>query len=1177
MNRIYTWFFWAFFAMAILPQTTFASDEGIFSPRLIEKLESAKGDEMIRINIFLKEKFDSQELIQNISTMRKDDRRAYVIEVLKDFSSLTQKGVLSKLSDFEQNRQVSEVTSLWINNVINCYATPEAIMELSTRSDIEQIDYDEYRVVLDPNERKNAFFEEGYSGNREITWNVLKVNAQLVWALGYDGEGVIVSVIDTGVNYNHVDLVNNVWENPEFPFHGYNFVSNNNNPMDDHGHGTHCAGTVAGDGTAGSQTGVAPGATIMCLKVLDAGGGGNESSVWAAVQFSVEHGANVMSLSLGWQHSWGPNRTAFRQAFDNGLAAGLIASVAAGNEGNQQGSYPIPDNVRTPGDCPPPWLHPDQTLTGGISSVVCVGATNSSDVIAGFSSRGPLTWSTIAPYNDYAYQPGMGLIRPDLCAPGVGIKSLAHYSNTGYESGWDGTSMATPAVAGVMALMLQKNNLLEPAEMNQILEETALVLQPGKNNTTGSGRVDALAAVEEVTSVARPTDLVGAITFETGEVQLSWQFEPEPGFEYFKIYRDNLLINTTTDLFYSETLPEYGIYEYKVTAQHETGESNGPKLTLQWGDAHIGVTPEQIVAFMDMGATLTEYITVENTGQLDLIYEVSSSADPVRKNRDYCIPTTNCSFGDGFTGFAMGDISNMNSGCSPNGYGDFTNMSTEIQAGETYDVTLKTGYDDQYVTIWIDFNKNETFDPSEMVLNGFLLANANQNYIAQVTIPEGAESGETRMRAKANWQSATTDPCESTSYGETEDYTVNVSGWLYVQRVTDTIAPGASKMIEVLFDSQDLTAGVYYGNVKVASNDPDLPEVDVPVTLNVGGSFPLALTVNANPSAICLNESSQLTANVTGGTGAYTYLWTSLPAGFTSTLPNPSVSPDETTVYYVEVNDGETTINGETTVVVNHTPEIAGTPQGINSICWGTTQSVFTSSGAQGSEYYIWTLSPASAGTITGTGLTATVDWSALFTGSATVSVNGANSCGNGQVSLPLNVTIHALPQINLGDDMEVCANESVMLDAGNPGATYLWSTGETTQTIVVDTTGVGIGVADFWVQVTDVNSCSNIDNISIEFKDCTGISDVSDKWLFNIYPNPSTGVFDVRLQTIRKQDVSLVITDTFGKEVFRNNKVTVDRSSSIGVDLRHLAEGVYLLRLTGDGINMTQKIIINK
>ncbi len=199
-----------------------------------------------------------------------------------------------------------------------------------------------------------------------------------------------------------------------------------------------------------------------------------ESDVWAAIQFIVDHDGDIISMSLGWQHSWGVDRESWRNSFNNALAAGVIASVAAGNEGGDLGSYPIPDNVRTPGDCPPPWLNPDQTTTGGISAVVCIGATNISDNLADFSSRGPVTWAAINPFNDYPYNPGMGLIRPDVSAPGDDIKSLAHYSNTGYEDHWSGTSMATPCVAGVMALMLNKNTNLMPEEISEALELTAI-------------------------------------------------------------------------------------------------------------------------------------------------------------------------------------------------------------------------------------------------------------------------------------------------------------------------------------------------------------------------------------------------------------------------------------------------------------------------------------------------------------------------------------------------------------------------------------------------------------------------------------------------------------------------------------------------------------------------------
>jgi subtilisin family serine protease len=474
------------------------------------EMAEASANDLIRINIRMKDQFNAFEFISRSNNMTREEVRQQLVSELKSFTHEKQKQILSELNYYSRSGAISEVKALWIANVINCYATPEVIEQLATRHDVERIDHDEERILLYPFSVEEAKDE----GTREITYNVLKVNAPDVWALGFTGEGIVVAVLDTGVNYNHNDLSNNMWTHPDFPYHGWNFTNNTNNPMDFHGHGTHCAGTVAGDGTSGSQTGIAPGAKIMALQVLTSSGGGTESGVWDAIEFGVEHGANVLSLSLGWQHSWGPDRASWRNTMDNALAAGVVAAVAAGNEGDQQGSYPIPDNVRTPGDCPPPWLHPDQTLIGGTSAVITIGATNSSDNLAGFSSRGPVTWQNIAGFTDYPYNPGIGLIRPDIVAPGVSVKSTSHSNPSGYTN-MSGTSMACPAAAGVMALVLSKNPALLPEQLAQTLEETALVLTPGKNNNTGSGRVDALAAFN-------------ATSFP-GPVYLSHEFNDEAG------------------------------------------------------------------------------------------------------------------------------------------------------------------------------------------------------------------------------------------------------------------------------------------------------------------------------------------------------------------------------------------------------------------------------------------------------------------------------------------------------------------------------------------------------------------------------------------------------------------------------------------------------------------------
>ena len=122
-----------------------------------------------------------------------------------------------------------------------------------------------------------------------------------------------------------------------------------------------------------------------------------------------------------------------------------------------------------------------------------MGSVDENDTVASSSSEGPVTWQDTE-FGDYAYEPGIGLIRPDVCAPGVIIWSLKYNNIYDYDY-MSGTSQATPCVAGIVALMLHENPMLTPAAICQILEETSLRLTPTKSNRTGVGRVDALAAV----------------------------------------------------------------------------------------------------------------------------------------------------------------------------------------------------------------------------------------------------------------------------------------------------------------------------------------------------------------------------------------------------------------------------------------------------------------------------------------------------------------------------------------------------------------------------------------------------------------------------------------------------------------------------------------------------------
>ena len=191
-----------------------------------------------------------------------------------------------------------------------------------------------------------------------------------------------------------------------------------------------------------------------------------------------------------------------RQACDNTLAAGVVVAACAGNLRQMGFMVPPPNNIYTPGDCPPPHLHEDQLVNaGGLSCVISIGAVDYNHTIAPFSSEGPSQWTDVTQYNDYPYTSGstteIGLIRPDICAPGVQIKSLDYNTTDGYTL-MDGTSMATPLVAGTIALMLSKNHELTPAQIDEILERTAIKLTEHKSNDFGAGLLDALAAVNDV-------------------------------------------------------------------------------------------------------------------------------------------------------------------------------------------------------------------------------------------------------------------------------------------------------------------------------------------------------------------------------------------------------------------------------------------------------------------------------------------------------------------------------------------------------------------------------------------------------------------------------------------------------------------------------------------------------
>ena len=476
--------------------------------------DSRDGNETFRVIIEMKDQYDNPNLERSTAKMTRAERRDYVVDELKRFSESSQVEVSRHLDAFATRGGVNVLHHFWIFNGLCCEATAACIDDISKRNDVRFISLDKEIELDEPIERGG---NDGANPlDEDVQWHVSRVNAPAVWNyidnehpennVHYTGNGVVVAIIDTGVNYNHVDISANMWDGGElYPNHGWDFFNNDNDPMDDHSHGSHVAGIVAGKG----GTGIAPKASIMALKVLGTHGGRGESTVCSAIEFAVEHGADVINLSLG--HTGNGGLYVYRDTFFHVMNAGVVVAKSAGNEGNYQSLYPVPFNIAAPANCPPPWHNPDQPSTsiGDETAIICVGATNKNDSLASYSSIGPVTWDGVpnnGDYHDYPLSEG-GLIRPDVVAPGGEedsegngeydmICSISNTDNLGYC--WkNGTSMAAPCVAGIIALMLEANPNLTPRKIDEILETTAVKLngQTKKNNEYGAGRVDALAAV----------------------------------------------------------------------------------------------------------------------------------------------------------------------------------------------------------------------------------------------------------------------------------------------------------------------------------------------------------------------------------------------------------------------------------------------------------------------------------------------------------------------------------------------------------------------------------------------------------------------------------------------------------------------------------------------------------
>lgn len=374
----------------------------------------------------------------------------------------------SQRATIERLRRGSAQTQMRINRywIVNAISMELPVSQLSMLASDDSLSFvsSNYRVNLVQPGMGHLMTRSDLNRENAFTYGLEKIGIPELRQAHPDliGTGVRVGVIDTGMDASHPDLKGKVAAFADFT------DSSKKEPYDDNGHGTHVGGTIAGGNASGTEIGIAPGVKFVVAKFLTGSGSGTFEGAIKAMQYMADPDGNPNTNDAPAlvSNSWGggspsaskdPASEPLCQAVSNWVKLGILPVFAAGNSG------PSAQTLGLPAACP---------------GTLAVGATDKDDKIASFSSRGPGIWKTIK------------VTKPDVSAPGV--KVLSSFPNGAYKEA-SGTSMATPHVAGMAALLYQLKPKMPVEQMIDLIRKTTKAIGQDPN-VYGTGRIDAVKA-----------------------------------------------------------------------------------------------------------------------------------------------------------------------------------------------------------------------------------------------------------------------------------------------------------------------------------------------------------------------------------------------------------------------------------------------------------------------------------------------------------------------------------------------------------------------------------------------------------------------------------------------------------------------------------------------------------